>query len=205
MKTTKTKTFIDIQLFAEPIAEPQVEPIAEPPIILEPVKTYTEAEYKALKIAFDKTASELATEKKTKKQIEDASKSKEQLELEEKEALKLELAQLKKGRCGDKATALTAEAKTKVSLDPKDTTFDEVVSTIIGENEEITAKQATALNKLLLAIYEKGKLDSTKSNVGDMSKGILQGGSTENKSSYATRAAEFSKNVNTANIKDNYK
>lgn len=178
------KNFMNIQLFAEgdpvvtPPVEPPIEPVVVPPVV-EPIQTIS-------KKLFDETASELAQEKRKRKALEDKGKTDEQLKedaIAEKEALIAEKETLLKEATKklNNATALSliAEAKNKIALQNKNVDIDKLVGAFVTDSEEDVKTNASALNSLLIAAYEKGASDTKNGIIKGGSKDITVGGDIE--------------------------
>lgn len=132
---------------------------------------------------FDKTASELAQLKKDynsllsdKKALEDKGKTEEQLnneklaELEKK--LKDKVLEVNKAN----SKSILSEIKAKINLDTKVADIDEILDTIVSEDETINNNNAMLFNKLFKAIYEKGLNDASDNNFKKASDDIKNGG-----------------------------
>lgn len=173
------KNFMDIQLFAE--GDPGVTPPVTPPItppVTPPVEPTPEPVKTVSKELFDKNASELAQIKKDLKALQDKGKTEEQIKADtiaEKEALIAEKENLLKEATKklNNATALSliAEAKNKIALQNKNVDIDKLVGAFVTDSEEDVKTNASALNSLLIAAYEKGASDTKN--------GIIKGGSKD--------------------------
>lgn len=204
----KEKNFIETQLFAEgentgtgDKGEKSTESDKNPPTEKKenekaPEPKEKKAESKVVsKDLFDKTASDLAKAKKALKDLERKDMTEEQKradEIAEKEQRLKELTMQV-----NKANAISAisEAKAKVSLE-KTEDIDTLISAIVSDEEDTTNKNATALSKLIVAIYEKGVSDTTKGIRKNTANGINVGndGDGDGKgSSYGSRIAKLNK------------
>lgn len=152
--------------------------------------TIAQAEKTVSKTLFDNTSSELAAVKKQLKMLEDAGKTAEQLKADELALQETRLKEVTARLNKSTAIGLIAESKTKINLDPKLTEFDSVLQVVIGNDEEVTTKNATALNKLLLAVYAKGAADATLDEMNKSGEGLKSGGEN-NASGKSKWAKEF--------------
>lgn len=182
----------------EPIVNTQNEPTTPP--VAEPVKTPDPKEDKKVsKTLYETTVNELVEAKKKLKAIEDAGKTAEQLKEDRIAQLEAEKKQILLENNQSKAVALTSESKSKINLDSKNTDFDEVLSIITSDNIDVTTKNATTLNKLLLAIYQKGIDDAQKVGMNSMNKGVYNSNSNSNSNNNnSTYGKKYAQQINGA-------
>lgn len=199
MKEEISKGAINIQLFADDPKPPETPPDVTND--LKPPETTKDIDTQKVisKELYDKLASELANLKKEKRDLENKGKTAEQLTadaLAEKENelnelnTKFKEISLKTNKAI--ANSIISEIKAKVGFDAKSTEFEDVLLSLVNEDEIITTKNATSLNKLATSLYNKGFNDAKKGDWGDMSKGITSNGNGKPLSNGAKYAKELS-------------
>ena len=111
----------------------------------------------------------------SRKELEEKIKSKmsdDELKAEI-ENLKAERAENNKKHSKNISNANLSEVKTILELKDNDKEFDELITSISGEDSEVASKTSSYIMKLVKNAYEKGKTLATKESLGNMGKQVI--------------------------------
>ena len=119
----------------------------------------------------------------SRKELEEKIKSKmsdDELSQKEVEDLKAEIENLKAERAENNkkhskniSNANLSEVKTILELKDNDKEFEELITSISGEDSEVASKTSSYIMKLVKNAYEKGKTLATKESLGNMGKQVI--------------------------------
>lgn len=138
----------------------------------------------------------LLQDKMSEKEKEEADRKAQSEELEN---LKELLRQTQIDNNKSKSLAIVAGVMEKADIKADDKDFDEFISNISSDNLEKATKISNYLSKIINSAYEKGKSDSTKSQMAKMGKFEAKGSETD--SSDNDESVKFAQDLAKSNTK----
>lgn len=138
----------------------------------------------------------LLQDKMSEKEKEEADRKAQSEELENLKEL-LRQAQIDNNK--SKSLAIIASAIEKADIKADDKDFNEFISNISSDNLEKTTKISNYLSKIINSAYEKGKSDSTKTQMANMGKFGAKGSETD--SSDNDESVKFAQDLAKSNTK----